>query len=562
MFGPATPSLFAPRVPIRFRPSVLRHDNNTALKSPESFSRNFYGLAAPEFKIGGTTVVGRDVTERNVEFFGSIPFTEPPVGKLRFKPPVLKTRLDTDTFNATQYGKTCLQPDFSGPPKDISEDCLFINIYRPAGTRPKAKLPIYDASSFGYMEGVSSSGRRIHTTAVAWVLRLFTSISTIALDHSAIHKVKKPKMKEYSTWVLRILWLPWNGSTQTQTLLAVMRANAGSINIGTLLLNRKVEKLIRGAILESGTASCLSAVPAAEKNTLWESFVRSVPSCAGVAASGKTLPCLQDATEDEILTSYLKFINTDFLASGLAWVPTLDLGPGSLFPGVPSELYRKGKFARIPFIAGTTLDEGTSLAGQFRNPNTTEEALRRYISGMISPLVAPSRAARVSDRILELYPDVPALGSPYGTGDELWGLPSIYKRASSLQGDMGFDAPRRQWSQAAASHGHRAYGYLFTQPQPGDPAVGVTHGTEIPWMYGGPPDPSPSAQQFSKIMMDYWISFAVSLDPNDGKGSERPIWPEYTKKEPLEGGNTTAIPDNYRKEPIGFIIRNTAVFRR
>ncbi|KAG2008180.1 carotenoid ester lipase [Coprinopsis cinerea AmutBmut pab1-1] len=535
-----------------------------------------YGLAAPEFKIGGTTVVGRDVTERNVEFFGSIPFTEPPVGKLRFKPPVLKTRLDTDTFNATQYGRTCLQPDFSGPPKDISEDCLFINIYRPAGTRPKAKLPIlfwvYGGGFFvGEANSYDGSGLVAHGvergTPVIYV-NFNYRLGPFGYPQGQEAQDERVLNLGLEDIVAALEWLHVNADTfgGDASKITVFGNSAGSINIGTLLLNRKVEKLIRGAILESGTASCLSAVPAAEKNTLWESFVRSVPSCAGVAASGKTLPCLQDATEDEILTSYLKFINTDFLSSGLAWVPTLDQGPGSLFPGVPSELYRKGKFARIPFIAGTTLDEGTSLAGQYRNPNTTEEALRRYISGMISPLVAPSRAARVADRILELYPDVPALGSPYGTGDELWGLPSIYKRASSLQGDMAFDAPRRQWSQAAASHGHRAYGYLFTQPQPGDPAIGVTHGTEIPWMYGGPPDPSPSAQQFSKIMMDYWISFAVSLDPNDGKGSERPIWPEYTEKEPvllqLEGGNTTAIVDNYRKEPIGFIIRNTAVFRR
>ncbi|KAL5518410.1 hypothetical protein ACEPAH_92 [Sanghuangporus vaninii] len=30
-------------------------------------------------------------------------------------------------------------------------------------------------------------------------------------------------------------------------------------------------------------------------------------------------------------------------------------------------------------------------------------------------------------------------------------------------------------------------------------------------------------------MIDYWISFATSLDPNDGLGnSTRPLWSEYT----------------------------------
>ena len=48
----------------------------------------------------------------------------------------------------------------------------------------------------------------------------------------------------------------------------------------------------------------------------------------------------------------------------------------------------------------------------------------------------------------------------------------------------------------------------------------VTHGAEIAYVHGGV-DPSDSAgQKFSNVVMDYWISFTVSLDPNDGKGIE------------------------------------------
>jgi hypothetical protein len=40
------------------------------------------------------------------------------------------------------------------------------------------------------------------------------------------------------------------------------------------------------------------------------------------------------------------------------WQPTIDYQPGSLLPDFPSRLYKQGKFARIPFIAGSNLDEG------------------------------------------------------------------------------------------------------------------------------------------------------------------------------------------------------------
>lgn len=49
----------------------------------------------------------------------------------------------------------------------------------------------------------------------------------------------------------------------------------------------------------------------------------------------------------------------------------------------------------------------------------------------------------------------------------------------------------------------------------------VSHGSEIRFVYGAPPDNSTSATTLSRIMIDYWVSFATSLDPNDGRGIQR-----------------------------------------
>ena len=51
----------------------------------------------------------------------------------------------------------------------------------------------------------------------------------------------------------------------------------------------------------------------------------------------------------------------------------------------------------------------------------------------------------------------------------------------------------------------------------------VAHGTEIDYTYGkvfeaGSLQP---AAHLSQMMLDYWISFVVSLDPNDGLGTAR-----------------------------------------
>ena len=84
-------------------------------------------------------------------------------------------------------------------------------------------------------------------------------------------------------------------------------------------------------------------------------------------------------------------------------------------------------------------------------------------------------------------------------------------------GDLLFQAPRRLWSQTAFAP---SYAYYFTDHQPGaDPVLGVVHSAELSYLfkgfiYGGPP----KHPWLSQVMLDYWISFAVSLTPNDGKG--------------------------------------------
>ncbi|KAG2008150.1 lipase I [Coprinopsis cinerea AmutBmut pab1-1] len=146
----------------------------------------------------------------------------------------------------------------------------------------------------------------------------------------------------------------------------------------------------------------------------------------------------------------------------MVFSPTRDRGPGSLLPEIPSRLYSQGKFARIPYIAGTN-HEGTLFATS--DGNADLEA--GIIASVSPPLVDSTQFEQAIDGLMEQYPDVPALGSPYNTGDELFGFPSVYKRHSAIQGDMLFDAPRRQWMQATAQHGVKSYGYLLTHPHAG-----------------------------------------------------------------------------------------------
>src|SRR5688500_1735291 len=66
-----------------------------------------------------------------VAYHLGIPYAAPPVGDLRWKPPLPAAGWDGER-DATQAGPLCQR----------NEDCLTINVVRPAGARPGAKLPV------------------------------------------------------------------------------------------------------------------------------------------------------------------------------------------------------------------------------------------------------------------------------------------------------------------------------------------------------------------------------------------------------------------------------------
>lgn len=109
------------------------------------------------FKDG--TVIG--YTDTGVEAFRGIPFAEPPLGNLRFKPPVPLTKpfgkipaqavprgcpqfiaqYSTASIPSQLIGSIANSPLFQAAMVS-GEDCLTINVQRPANTTESAKLPV------------------------------------------------------------------------------------------------------------------------------------------------------------------------------------------------------------------------------------------------------------------------------------------------------------------------------------------------------------------------------------------------------------------------------------
>lgn len=73
------------------------------------------------------------------DFFLGVPFAQPPIDELRLQVPQSLNTTWAESRNATKYGPICLGYNQT---TGASEDCLTLNIVRPSGVLPDAKLPV------------------------------------------------------------------------------------------------------------------------------------------------------------------------------------------------------------------------------------------------------------------------------------------------------------------------------------------------------------------------------------------------------------------------------------
>lgn len=90
-----------------------------------------------------------------VSFWGNIPYAEPPVDSLRFRPPVTKRAIN-HTIDGSWFGPSCIQYSngqktvyseyltgfLLSPGQQQSEDCLTLNVWAPAEIKKNEKLPV------------------------------------------------------------------------------------------------------------------------------------------------------------------------------------------------------------------------------------------------------------------------------------------------------------------------------------------------------------------------------------------------------------------------------------
>ncbi|KAF8705977.1 Carboxylesterase family, partial [Rhizoctonia solani] len=518
----------------------------------------------------GLSYIGLRNATAGQDYFLGIPFAQPPVGPLRFKPPVPWTPGNFKVVNATLNGTSCEQ-NVPFTSNRISEDCLTLNVYgggfyqgeikRYPGTQLLERAnKIVGSKSFQHVRIIEklSQGKPIIYVAMNYRLGIYGfPPGRAAADAGALNLAFKDQR-------LALQWIRDNigffGGDPDKVTIFGVSAGAISASYQTFYNEGKIGKLFRGMILESG----LNA--AGPNDPVREAGFQFLVNATGCLNSTTPFECVRNAPSDLLSQANKDLFVVEPYYRAIGQAPTV-FGPtyapnDEFFTAPIPRLMRTGKFAKVPFISGALLDEGTAFVDGPETSIQRDQDIINWLTARFPGLYFGISNVTAVKELLALYPTSPAAGSPYGTGNETFGRGTQYKRFASLFGDLAFQAPRRDFLRSSRNYGTPTWSYIFKERSLDYPAeYGIAHGSDTSFVmqtWGlSTPSASPAAIDLMETIGDYWVNFAYNLDPNSRNNPRRVFWPKYDKEEialQLLASNVTAFKDSDRANAIDFLI--------
>ncbi|KAL1907287.1 hypothetical protein Sste5344_006919 [Sporothrix stenoceras] len=486
----------------------------------------------------------------------------------------------------------------SGLGYEVSEDCLYLNVVRPAGIDATAELPVAVWIHGGGLRMGGSADKRYNLTFIVEnSVEQGTPIIGVSINYrlSAFGFLAGQQVRDagltnigFRDQRLALHWIQENiaafGGAPDKVVIWGESSGAESVSAQTLAYNGRDDGLFRGVIGESGFGGFIARYPGNlnATNKQQENYDQLV-SRTSCEEDTDTLDCLRRLPFAEID----KVLSTE---NG-SFPPVLD---GDFIADFPHNQLRDGRFVRVPVLIGCNSDEGSDMGGHAgpdgHGVNTDEEFRAAIVHkfGLDGTTLAdseaastPERAGKLVDELTQLYPDIQAIGIPgldkfpaITPGDSLAESVGLqYRRSAALFGDNWMHYTRRRASLAWSEHDVPSWSYRFDVVVNGVPAqYGSGHFVEVAFVFGNlqglgydenPFENTPSSYgQLAKTMSKAWINFFISLDPN-GKGGGG-SWPIYNTTTGggaghnmvWRAGSSHIEPDIYRAEGIRWMINH------
>lgn len=467
-----------------------------------------------EFSVKQGKIIGIYSDDGQVEIFAGIPYAKPPVDNLRWKEPQDCTpweeTLIADTFppmpmqhrsskfwnwmwNSFAMHSKGDKTDFA----PMSEDCLYLNIWKPAGEQKDLPVLVYihggsltgGCSFYSAFDGenMARDGKIIRVN-IEYRTGIF---GFIAMDE-LIEESPNQTTGNYGLLdqIKALEWIKENiasfgGDADNITIAG---ESAGSSCVSALCASPLAKGLFKNAIGTS--SSVVRNIPPHTFYTLDE--LRQKTKRAMVDLEVATLEEMRSLSAEKLVTQTRHF-------NGL----TVD---GYVLPEYPWDIYKNGKNNETALLNGFNEHEGYAFTfvtkiNKKTYPNLMENSFPGY-----------------GEKIVEMYP-----------------APDT--KTAKLQYDRIFTAnafsfSHYTWSNAAIDNGVKTYEFYFTKNNKG---IGTNHSGELIYSYGNVPRaPNKDAKNYDesdyileKQMESYWINFAKTGNPNglDYEGNPLPEWP-------------------------------------
>lgn len=452
----------------------------------------------------------------DVYAFLGIPFAEPPVGDLRWRPPI-DPQPWVNELDVSSFSPVCPQWDSDAEVVIGEEDCLYLNVWTPISATPGADLPVMvfvhgganvqgatsvERLGIQYLDGRNlAEGGNVVVVSMEYRLGALGFLVHPGLDAESAHGgsgnyglLDQIKALE---WVQHNI-SNFGGDPDTVLLFG---QSAGALDACMLLASPVASGLFERVLMESGTCDALDAAVRSAEGLVFA-------EAAGCGGAPDPVVCLRGLTTTTLVTA----VDTDPFSTSenaMTFGPNVD---GYLLPVPPVNQLALGDHHQVPFMIGSNADEALVFA-----PSMPTLLYIILVHSLLDPIQEGA-----GNEALSLY----HVGS--GPGD----YPDAQHAFGDLLTDWQFTCPSRRVARLVApSQADPVYRYFFTQVLDSETyeSLGSFHALELFYAFqhiSNIPDYTPTTDDLALegAMSGYWTRFAGTGDPN-GDGAES--WPTY-----------------------------------